>query len=293
MSPIVGVHGIAQQYRGRYELESMWSTALRDGLFVSEYSDLAERMTPQDLRVSFFGDLFRPSGAMSVEGPPFTHRDVDPGAERDFLEALYGRAVLLEPELAPPSGAMVAGRTAVKVVVDRLLRSRALAGVTERMLVGNVKQATAFIGDPAVKARVLGRLRETVTSDTRVLIGHSLGSIVAYEYLCAAGSDSPIELLVTMGSPLGIPSLVFDRLTPAPVDGVGVWPGSDRRWVNVSDPDDFIALRPKLEGLFADSESSGLLVNDRIVDNGDSPHAAQRYLNAKETGSAVGAVLGG
>lgn len=291
MSLIVGVHGIAQQYRGRYELEGGWSAALRDGLLVSGYADLAERLGPQDFRVSFFGDLFRPAGAMGTDGPPYTHRDIGSAAERELVEALYARAVQLEPDLAPPSGAMGAGRIAVKVAVHRLLRSRVLAGVTERMLVGNVKQAIAFLGDPGVKAQVLDRLRESVGPDTRVLIGHSLGSIVAYEYLCAA-AETPVELLVTMGSPLGIPSLVFDRLTPTPVDGVGAWPGTGIGWVNVSDPDDFVALRPRLGGLFA-AVDSVVSLDDRVVDNGGEPHAAQRYLNSRETGSAVGAAIGG
>ncbi|WP_433722385.1 hypothetical protein ACQP0C_21360 [Nocardia sp. CA-129566] len=229
---------------------------------------------------------------MGADGPPYTHWDVGSGAEREFVEALYARAVQLEPDLAPPTGAMGAGRIAVKVAVDRLLRSRVFAGVTERMLVGNMKQAIAFLGDPGVKARVLDRLRESVSADTRVLIGHSLGSIVAYELLCAAAGETPVELLVTMGSPLGIPLLVFDRLTPVPVDGVGAWPGTGIGWVNVSDPDDFVALRPQLGGLFAAADSD-VSVDDRVVDNGSDPHAAQRYLNSRETGSAVGAVIGG
>jgi hypothetical protein len=29
-----------------------------------------------------------------------------------------------------------------------------------------------------------------------------------------------------------------------------------------------------------------------VVDNGDQPHAIDRYLNARETGSALGHVLG-
>lgn len=290
MALIVGVHGIAQQYRGRYELEGAWSTALRDGLLVGGYPQLAERLCPQDFRVSFFGDLFRPSGSMSAGGPVFTSRDVDAGAERDLLEALYERAIQLEPGLAPPRGAMGAGRVAVKVAVDRLLRSRVLAGVTERVLVGNVKQAMAFLADPVVKARVVDQLRQTVTAETRVLIGHSLGSIVAYEYLCEVGAESSIELLVTLGSPLGIPSLVFDRLTPAPRDGRGSWPGCIAQWVNIADPDDFVALRPTLAGLFC-TAASGLSLADQVVDNGNQPHAATRYLNAKETGALVGAVL--
>ena len=62
-----------------------------------------------------------------------------------------------------------------------------------------------------------------IDADTRVVVGHSLGSVVAYEALCEyrarAGGYGPA--LVTLGSPLGIPNLAFDRLDPAPTAGVG------------------------------------------------------------------------
>jgi alpha-beta hydrolase superfamily lysophospholipase len=78
-----------------------------------------------------------------------------------------------------------------------------------------LKQVTAFLTDRSVKDLALARVREQVGAGTRVLIGHSLGSVVAYEYVCRYRSPS-VELLVTLGSPLGIPGLVFDRLTPVP-----------------------------------------------------------------------------
>ena len=54
-----------------------------------------------------------------------------------------------------------------------------------------------------------------------MLVGHSLGSVVAYEALCA-NPEWPVRMLVTLGSPLGIPNLIFDRLEPAPLpDGHG------------------------------------------------------------------------
>src|SRR6185437_14528951 len=97
----------------------------------------------------------------------------------------------------------------------------------------NLKQVTAFLAKPDVKERVLQRVADEVTPDTRVVIGHSLGSVVVYEYM-ARYSPPQVELLVTLGSPLGIPNLVFERLTPAPAGGVGAWPGRVADWVNVA-----------------------------------------------------------
>ena len=59
-----------------------------------------------------------------------------------------------------------------------------------------------------------------VGGDTRVLIGHSLGSVITYECLARYRPGS-VRLLVTLGSPLGIPNLIFERLTPAPARRAG------------------------------------------------------------------------
>lgn len=122
-----------------------------------------------------------------------------------------------------------------------------------------------------------------------MVIGHSLGSVIAYEYLCH-DRPSSVELLITLGSPLGIPHVVFDNLTPAPAAGAGAWPCGVAAWVNVADPDDIVALRKDLAPLFPGAVQ-GQAVVDRLVDNGDEPHAIDRYLNTRQTGSALGDAL--
>lgn len=290
MAGIIGIHGIAQQFRGGYQLGSVWYDAVRDGLVAAGHQTVAEALAPTHLRVVFFGDLFRPPGSMAVQEPPFSAADVQPGLERTLLTAFYDAAVAQDPSLGVPKGAMPGSKAAVQVMLDRLARSATFARVAQRAFIGNLKQVTAFLADPTIKQSVLDRVREQVSADTRVVIGHSLGSVVAYEYLC---HDRPasVELLVTLGSPLGIPNIVFDKLTPAPISETGAWPGGVPAWVNVADPDDIVALRKDLAPLFPGS-APGQTVNDRLVDNGDEPHAIDRYLNTAQTGSAIGDVLG-
>jgi hypothetical protein len=286
---IVGIHGIAQQYRGPYELADVWVAGIRDGLFAAGHHDTARTLAQENVRVAFFGDLFRPSGTMAAADPPYTASDIDPGPERDLLTALYAAAVASDPALGEPAGAMGAVMVSGEFMLARLARSNTFARVAQRAFIRDLKQVTAFLADPAVKQAVLGRVRDQIGPDTRVLIGHSLGSVVAYEYLCR-DQPGPVELLVTVGSPLGIPNVVFDRLTPAPVAGAGAWPGKVAAWVNVADRDDVVALRKDLAPLFP-STLPGVRVIDRLVDNGDEPHAIGRYLSAAQTGSALGDVL--
>ena len=289
MTAIVGVHGIAQQFRGGYQLGAKWYNALRDGLANAGYRSVADALAPADVRVAFFGNLFRPPGTMAAWEPPYSPDDVEPGPERDLLAEFYRAAVEQEPSLGAPEGTMGLGKASVPVMLDRLLRSRTFARVAERALIGNLKQVTRFLKDATVKDLVLGRVDEDVDDSTRVMIGHSLGSVVAYEYLCRCRPSS-VELLVTLGSPLGIPNLIFDRLTPAPANGAGAWPGTVADWVNVADRDDIVALRKQLAGLFP-GPGGVTEVDDRLVDNGNQPHAIDRYLSARETGGALGDVL--
>jgi pimeloyl-ACP methyl ester carboxylesterase len=117
--------------------------------------------------------------------------------------------------------------------------------------------------------------------DTRVVVAHSLGSVVAYEALCTVPGHL-VRALVTLGSPLGIGNLVFDRLDPAPVDGRGEWPGSEGLvWTNVADGGDVVALEKDLRGRFGDR------VCNALVHNGAHAHDATSYLTDKLTGVAI------
>jgi alpha/beta hydrolase fold len=289
VAEIVGIHGIAQQYRGPYQLADVWLSGIRDGLFAAGHHDRAGALSAEEVQVAFFGDLFRPPGTMAATDQPYTASDIRPGLERDFLTALYTSAVATDPTLREPTGAMGAGAVSVEFMLTRLARSRTFARVAQRAFIRDLKQVTAFMVDPAVKREVLRRVRDQIGPDTRVVIGHSLGSVVAYEYLCK-DQPEPVQLLITLGSPLGVPNLVFDRLTPAPIAGVGAWPGRLAEWVNVADRDDIVALRKDLAPLFP-STLPGARVIDRLVDNGDEPHAINRYLSAAQTGNALGDVL--
>jgi hypothetical protein len=290
MAGIVGIHGIGQQFGGGYQLGDVWFKAIRDGLVKAGHPKTAEALAPEEVRVAFFGDLFRPPGTMAVAEPPYSPADIQPGLERDLLTTFFDAAVAQDPALGAPKGAMGPGNAAVQVMLSRLARSKTFARVAQRAFIGNLKQVTAFLTDPRVKQNVLARVREQISGDIRIVIGHSLGSVVAYEYLCHDRPDS-VKLLVTLGSPLGIPNVVFDKLTPAPRGKAAVWPGEVTRWVNVADPDDIVALRKDLAPLFPGA-AADQSVRDRLVDNGEEPHAIDRYLNSRQTGSALGDVLG-
>ncbi|MER5254503.1 hypothetical protein [Streptomyces sp. NPDC002855] len=96
----------------------------------------------------------------------------------------------------------------------------------------------------AVRTAARTRVVDAITiHKPRVVIAHSLGSVVAYEALWATPALS-VDLLVTLGSPLALPHAVFQRLQPPPEAGRGSKPPGVRRWINLADPGDLVALPP-------------------------------------------------
>jgi hypothetical protein len=288
---VVGIHGIGQTYVGGPQIERSWFPALLSGL----ESAGEPVLEPEDFGAVGYGSLFRPSGQRGDDEPSVGNLDE---WEQTMLVAWWREAARLsaesreredplaeEPTLQGPD---FDGRgrtpTFVQHALAQVARSRFFHKIgSQRVLLLGLRQVRRFLHEEAIKQAVLERVRAVVTSETRVLVGHSLGSIVAYEALCAH-DEWNVDVLVTLGAPLGIPELVFDQLTPRPIDGMGAWPRV-RRWVNVADRGDIVALAKKLSPLFRAPD--GRSVFDILVYNGWQSHSAERYLSARETGAAI------
>ncbi|WP_461074906.1 lipase family protein [Streptomyces deserti] len=276
MARIVGVHGVGKQRLGAHTLLKDWEPALADGLDRADGPKLASG----DLRMAFYGDLFRPAGhTLAVGDPLFTASDVDEGdegLESELLLEWWAACARTDPAVPPPGAdTLTRSPRAVQTALRVLQHSRFFAEVSLRALVFDLKQVHRYLTDDVLRAAARSRVEELIGPDTRVVVAHSLGSVVAYEALCARSEDHQVRTLVTLGSPLGM-RMVHDRLRPEP----GAWPGTVR-WTNVVDEGDVVAAVRDLSLFF------GTGVAGKVVHNGSHAHDATRYLTAKETGEAV------
>lgn len=280
MPKIVAVHGVGYEYEGEAELKKEWLPPLSDGL------TRAGRTlgSSDELACAFYGELFRPKGK-AVLAPPLDASDVTDPWEEAMLAAWWREAARTDRGVPRPDDPTKA-RTPrfVQRALLALSNSAFFARLAERALVFDLKQVYRYLHDPGIRQKVQQRVAMAVREDTRVVVGHSLGSIVAYEAVCAHPEWS-VETLVTLGSPLGIPNLIFDKLIPAPVGGRGAWPRKAKFWFNIADGGDVVALEKKL------STSFGEQVQDRLIYNGATAHAVKRYLNVRETGEAIASGL--
>jgi pimeloyl-ACP methyl ester carboxylesterase len=161
-------------------------------------------------------------------------------------------------------------------------------GFAERFVRRSLAQVTRYFTDETIHTAALESVFKLVGSNTKVLIGHSLGSVIAYEAVHLIKHRLP--LLITLGSPLGLHTVVYERLRPQPPS----FPPYVQRWVNVADQDDFIAAEPHLEALFGQSMPMGAVFEaGYTVDNGADPHNANFYLGKAQVGRPVGEIFNG
>ena len=136
---------------------------------------------------------------------------------------------------------------------------------------------------------VLGIVREELARQQPaggdvVVVGHSLGSVVAYDLLTRLPSTYRVRLLVTAGSPLGFPIVQKNLLAASPGVRPAVppvvppaVPARRAAWLNAYDVRDVVALLNPLAGSFTEA-LPGQLVDER-THNPSCPHAIEDYLS--------------
>jgi len=246
VTKVILVHGAFNELWGPNELKARWLPALRDGLWHH-----GVEIADGDVAVCFYGDLFRR----------------DPSTENDptFQRTRAGVADALT-ELGGGADAIAAlGQAASDAAFDR-----------------TVDMVTIMATQPDLRERMRARIEPLVDDDTRVIVAHSLGTVLSYMAICNHPQWN-VHTFVTLGSPLASPML-DSLLGPAPDGGPRPWPGRVERWVNVRAVGDKAAAIPL-------AERFGPRVEDVLVDNGHRAHAPEPYLNSRATGEAIAAAL--
>ena len=152
-----------------------------------------------------------------------------------------------------------------------------------------------FLFDEQRRAAMTAELRSRLNPKDGpfAVIAHSQGSMVAFEVLQSLDpKDYPVELFITIGSPLGLQEVkdaFLQRKIPLRV------PACVKRWVNAADRLDPIAIDASLSDDYA-AQANGKPIEDVSVSNRDSPrnpHSATGYLRTGAVQEAVIEMAGG
>ncbi|MFI6067094.1 hypothetical protein ACIA47_17825 [Micromonospora sp. NPDC051227] len=262
MLRVAGMHGIFNLDRKRSvplaaaNLSAIWSAALT--------SSMAH--VPMAVQVAYYADCIAgdtPQGG-NADNLPF-------GAQQELAEWVLALG-------APHEVAEGVATVPVRQIVSWISRRYGLAYDTvDRFVDRFLREVPAYLGGPG-RQNAQDRLA-TVLAEHRphVLVAHSLGSVVAFETLCA-NPELGVDLLITLGSPLGLPNVVFHKIQPPLVRR----PPQVRRWVNIADIGDFVAAPPRLGDVFdVDAHHE---VNLGLFEF----HRASRYLAAAVTAEEIG-----
>jgi len=232
--------------------------------------------------------------AKAVES--FGDRDPEPLDQYriELLAELEDDLGELNPKMAAMLDAMVAAtpsaaeasasrdeESALELLPSKWLRERALRRLTKTAFKDVYKYLFGSSRQP-----IMDRLRAEV-EDLRgpvVVVGHSLGSIVAFDVLNLwedVGLD--VKLFLTVGSPLGVKEIQDQLLGRLQV------PDVVSSWLNLADPWDLVALDKTLKQEFPPNDR----VEDKEVNNWtNNNHSIDGYLDRPEARQAVDRVLG-
>lgn len=134
-------------------------------------------------------------------------------------------------------------------------------------------------------------------NDDIFLIGHSMGSIVAYDVLTIRMPEAIINTFVTIGSPLGIPIIkskiaLEQKIKPNNNLTVNSPPGIRYNWFNFSDLEDKIAMNYNLADDYDENDHGvkpidTIVYNNYQIENEHNPHKSYGYLRTPEFAEAL------
>jgi hypothetical protein len=141
-----------------------------------------------------------------------------------------------------------------------------------------------------IRSRLIQILKKYEKDDI-FLVSHSMGTIVAFDVLTFHLPQLKVQTFITMGSPLGIPfvrsKIVQEKKLVLNDDVKLKTPRGVKRWYNLSDLEDDVAINYSLKDDF-DENRSGVKAVDFIVhnnyeiDNEENHHKSFGYLRTKE-----------
>ncbi|MFI1019080.1 hypothetical protein [Streptomyces sp. NPDC020965] len=300
MHPIVVyVHGIGNKIRAD-SLKSQWDRALfgrdmADQSRMAYWASLRHATPLPDIRSDPLD-----GGVGDTEGP-MAGGDREPAA--DFMARVLAEARLdLPADIAGiPAEGHPEGRPAVEPtgdpfgrwlgqmthLADALAHAEETAPTDELLPLPRAARKTVFrvvvrcvfkdvhayfYGDvgPAIR-EVVRRELDDLEGAPVAVIGHSFGSVVAYEVLAERGQD--VELFLTLGSPLAVTE-IRDHLAAPPAVPRGV-----RSWYNTSDLRDLVALNHTLKPAYQPEDR---ITEILVPNNSENHHGIREYLVNRE-----------
>jgi hypothetical protein len=216
---ILLVHGRGMVDRDSATTRKLWVDALKSGL-ATVTRDAA--ITERDVRVVWYADVLDPRSTAGCE-----YDRNDPRARREATQ---------DPDLrsfVSLAGNLIGSLTGLLADTGMSVQLRGLAS------------DAAFLSDARKRCASEQRVSDAIDRARRegrpvILVAHSLGSLVAYDYLSARHDSVLVDRFLTIGSMLGSPELRRLLIGGDSTDTLSK-PASAKTWINIFNEKDPIA----------------------------------------------------
>lgn len=274
---LVYVHGAGESTSdGRGWIDDIARALQRCGYDIDE-DRLAER-TVSPSYTTHLQEHVAPTGSQGFGDLPTRRASSSHEARADFAERQLALTQSLPPDF-PADEAIV--RTLRRAAGN----DRLVGAFARRRVPDAARYAESEARREAVRRAVAIAL-DGVSGEI-VLVGHSLGSVIALDLLSRLPENVQVSRFVTIGSPLGLPifkDLVATWAPAFPYDAT-------ETWINFYDPDDPVTGGSGVAN--AITKAGGPDVVDHVVENGSvvSNHGSTRYLDHLVVAHHLGPVL--
>lgn len=285
------IHGRAQGKKNSEILSKEWVAALKEG-YLKNGLEFSETIA---VDVPFYGkklDEFTQQASMPTSASVVAK---GPGQDREYEQFL--QSVLQEmKQNFELSDADVAQNydgtdTAEKGIqnwawVQALVRTidKKFTRATDFTIETFLTDVYLYVNKPAVTRAIDTVVEKSLTSEPTIVVGHSLGSVVAYNVLCNNINNLNVVSFITVGSPLGI-KMISSKLgllkNPSPANG----------WYNAYDERDVVALNPLDNKYFPTTPE--IVNNNSVKNQTDNRHGIAGYLNDSNIAAQIAKFLDG
>ena len=288
MKQIVFVHGRAQEHKDAVALKAQWISALREGL---GKSGLQLPIPEEAIHFPYYGQTLYDlvSGAPRDKVAEIIVR----GDNANEEERAFMRAVIQEvKQKAGVSDAMVAEVAGQDVFTKGPLNWEWLQGVLKAIdrhvphassaaIALSTNDVYHYLSNIGIRDEIETGVRQAMQADTpTIVVGHSLGTVVAYNLLRREGKASrwKVPLFVTVGSPLAITAIKKGLAPNKHPECIG-------KWFNAMDERDVVALYPLDASHFPISPT----IENKTDLRNETPnrHGISGYLNDKEVAQRI------
>ena len=286
---LILVHGINNEENTEQTIRDTWVDTIR--MTAGKNAAWADNVMSRTI-VPYYGKILDDladgrSNAVEAMGSANIPTDFRGLLDRAIIEIQQGKppseiAVEWEDENSEVAVAQGAGihKRWLKVAA-RMIET--LSPFRGRIALRVLKQAHAYIENEHIAKEIDDFVRpQLANAGPSVIVSHSLGTIVSYKALRdlqRAGTPVESPLFITLGSPLTIDAVRDNFKRPRNR------PANVAKWVNGTDPEDFIALH---NAITKDNFGPAVDINISDIDNGhEDPHSISDYLSDKRISEEI------